>query len=168
MPEMNLPEPFDGRAVVKTTVKIKNAGDGLSKAMAADAQTIHLGERLTVVLEVDCSGVDVRPLDKDDLSGPVTVAYVLSATSKATIVDDKLVRAALDAQQKRNDEAAGKPQMDFPDAEAPAALAPDDDPSVPSPGMQGASNGETAPRPARRATKATKAAKALAEPPSGN
>lgn len=137
MPEMKLPEPYDGRPVVKTTVAIKKAGDGLSQAMATDAQTLHIGERLTVVLEVDVSSVKHAPLDKDDLSGPLVLTYTLSATSRATIVDDRLVSAALEAQQKRNDEAAGRPQLDLDTADSiPAALADDDDPSVPSPGME--------------------------------
>jgi hypothetical protein len=136
MPDMKLPAPYDGQAVVKTTVKVRNAGDGLSQAMATDAQTLHMGEKLTVVLEVDVTGVDVRPLDKDDLKGPLVVAYVLSATSRATIIEDSLVAAALEAQQKRNDAAAGKPQLDLDSADGiPAELDPDDDVNVTSPGL---------------------------------
>jgi hypothetical protein len=137
MPEMRLPDPFDGRPITKTSVSLRNAGDGLSKALAADAMVLHIGDELTVAMKVVVKGVGIDPLDDDNpATGPLGLSYVLKAGGRATILEDELVEAALEAQQKRNDAAAGKPQIEFPDAEAPPVLDADDDPSVPSPGME--------------------------------
>lgn len=123
-----LPDPYDGQPIVQVSPKVTNTGDGLSKSMTTDAVQLRLGDQLTVIMDVEVAGVDLRPVDKDDPAGPLVAKYVLRAGGRATIVDadDDTVAAILDAQQKRNDEAAGKPQL---------PLAEGDDPSRVSPGL---------------------------------
>jgi hypothetical protein len=133
----SLPAPFDGQPVVKAGVKVRNAGDGLSKALTTDPQTLHLGERVVVLIETEVTGADIRPLDKEAPRGPVTVSYVLTATSRATIIEDDSIEDLLAAQHRRNEEAAGVLHLDL-DGDGPDPvpdLAPDDDLEVPSPGI---------------------------------
>jgi hypothetical protein len=129
MPEMHLPEPYDGSPVVKTVVKVTKTGDGLSKAVAAQPMTLHHGDEVDVVIRCTVASTTLKPLDPDaDPRGPQVAAYDLQGGGKATILDvgDNAIAALYEAQEKRNDEAAGKPQL---------PLAPGDDPSVPSPGV---------------------------------
>ena len=72
---------FEGEEVLGTTIKITNAGDGLSKAMSIDFQELK------------------------DADGAMRV-HVLKA-GRATMVDGKLVADVLDEQDKRLEEAAG-------------------------------------------------------------
>jgi hypothetical protein len=97
--------------------------------MTTDAVQLRLGDQLTVIMDVEVAGVDLRPLDKDDPAGPLVAQYVLRAGGRATIVDadDGTVAAILDAQQKRNDDAAGKPQLPYDSST--------DDPNRVSPGL---------------------------------
>lgn len=115
MPDPKLPEPYDGQPVIKTTVKITRAGDGLSEALATDQQTLHLGEKVTVVLETEVVGVNIKPLDKETPSGPLVAQYVLAATDRATIADGEDIEAMLVEQQKRNEQAKGIHQLPMDD-----------------------------------------------------
>lgn len=137
MPEPRLPDPFDGRPITKVTTSIKGAGDGLSKALATDAMTLHHGDKLTAVLDVVCVATKVSPLDAETPEGPQQVQYELKATGRATFVDSALqadVDNLLDAQERRNAEHRGTPAL--PDVGTiPTGLAPGDDGSAPSPSL---------------------------------
>lgn len=131
-----LPDPYDGQPIVKVTTQVTNAGDGLSKAMATDALRLHMGEPVTLLLDAEVAGVNVRPLDKEDPKGPLVATYVLRASGRATFVDptDGTVQAMLDAQQKRNDEAAGRQQLPYDSAT--------DDPARPSAALAAPADGD--------------------------
>src|SRR5687767_9534454 len=43
--------PHDGRQVMRTTVAITRAGDGLSEALKVDPEELHHGQRVFIVLE---------------------------------------------------------------------------------------------------------------------
>jgi hypothetical protein len=146
MPEMKLPAPYDGLPVVKTVVKIRKVGDGLSKAASTDPMTLHHGDEVDVIVRCVVASTTLKPLDDESPRGPQVACYDLEGTGKATIVDigDQAITALLDAQQKRNDEAAGRPQL---------PLSPDDDTSVPSEAID--PNGAAKARAAKKATKAT-------------
>ena len=140
MPEMTLPDPYDGLPIVKVAAALKGAGDGLSKALATGAMKLHHGDRLIAILDVEVSETSIKPLDKEEPRGPQQAKYTLVADGRATFVDEALradVNQLLDAQAKANDAAAGRPQLPLegPDA-IPAALDPADDPERPSPGME--------------------------------
>lgn len=88
---------IDGIPVAGTTIAIRNAGDGLSKAMKVDPQLIHHRETVFVVIECEC--VDVQfPEIKD--ANEVMRKHILKA-GVATLVDRRAVIAALDAQRER-------------------------------------------------------------------
>lgn len=106
-------EPFDGRDVLRSTIKITNAGDGLSEALKIDPQEFHHGQRLFVVLEVECTKVEYAPIkDTEALSR----GHSLRA-STAAIVDEVLVKQVIDEQRDRiqaaRDAAAGVERIPF-------------------------------------------------------
>lgn len=94
---------FDGREVIRATVAITNAGDGLSKAMAVDPAVMHHGDKIWVVLECDVAKVRFDPVDD---TAKLTRVHILRAGA-ATLVDEDLVREHLDEQQRRIEEAEG-------------------------------------------------------------
>jgi hypothetical protein len=128
MPEMHLPEPYDGSPVVKTVVKVTKTGDGLSKAVGTMPMTLHHGDEVDVVIRCTVASTTLKPLDPEDPRGPQVAAYDLQGGGKATILDvgDDTISALYAAQEKRNADAAGTPQL---------PLADGDDPAVPSPGV---------------------------------
>lgn len=91
---------FDGRAVMKSTVAVTNAGDGLSAAMKVDPREFHHGETVTVAIECEVVKVRLDPFDKTDLQGPLIRHHVLKAGT-ATIVDGDLLTAQLNDMRER-------------------------------------------------------------------
>lgn len=101
---------FDGSLVLSTSIKVTNAGDGLSAAMAVDPVVMHLGEKRYVVLE--CEVVDVTFREIPDTGGAVTRVHRLKAGDAAIVAPD-LVADALAAQRQRILEAQGVQEFDF-------------------------------------------------------
>ena len=94
---------FDGREVIKATVAITRAGDGLSAALAVDPQALDLGDKVYVVLECEVGKVSFEPVkDTQHLARVHTLR-----TQGATLVDEDLVRKHLDEMQVRIEEAQG-------------------------------------------------------------
>lgn len=88
---------LDGIPVAGTTIAIRNAGDGLSKAMKVDPKILHHRETVFVVLE--CEVIDVQfPEIKD--ANEIMRKHVLRA-GVATIIDRSSVIAAIDAQRDK-------------------------------------------------------------------
>jgi hypothetical protein len=94
---------FEGEDVLGTTIKITNAGDGLSKAMSIDNEELHRKQIVHVILECEVTKVTFQELK--DADGAMRV-HVLKA-GRATMIDGKLVEEALDEQDKKLEEAAG-------------------------------------------------------------
>jgi len=88
---------FDDRDVLRTTIAVTNAGDGLSDALKVDPKLMHLGEKVYVVLECEVAKVRFDPIKDTDALSRV---HVLKAGT-ATLVDADLVRAQLDEQAER-------------------------------------------------------------------
>ena len=105
---------FDGKSVLATSIKITNAGDGLSKAMAVDPQLMSLHQKIYVVLECEVSRVQFQ--DIKDVDGVVRIHTLKAGT--ATVVDQDMVQDVLDAQIARLEEAAGISKLPFDGADA--------------------------------------------------
>lgn len=98
--------PFDGLDVLRTTISVTNAGDGLSDSMKVDPQEFHHGDRVYVVLECEVAKVRFDPVKDTDA---LTRVHVLRA-GNATIVEADLVKPMVDAmadriQRAKEDEA---------------------------------------------------------------
>jgi len=96
---------FEDRTITKTTIAMRNAGDGLSQAMAIDPQLLHQGDTVYVVMECKVGPVSFDPI-KDSETECVR-KHVLRAGA-ATIVDAHLVKAAVEAQTAKIVEAREK------------------------------------------------------------
>lgn len=93
---------FEGRDVLSSTVAIRNAGDGLSKAMSVDPVELHQDQIVYVVIE--CEVEKIR-FDRVPKTEGLERVHMLKA-GRATLIDKSVVDAELDAQQRRIDDAA--------------------------------------------------------------
>lgn len=126
---------FDGKPVVRSTIAIVGAGDGLSAALRVDPKSFHQGDKVYFVLEGIVTDVTFTPLSKDDPSGPQVRKHKIKAGT-ATEVDEQLVKVQLDNQRavilKAQEAAKGIKPLPFDDeadelaaAEAKADAEPD-------------------------------------------
>lgn len=127
-------KPFEGREVSSTSIRITNAGDGLSEALEIDPLTLRIGERVYVVLECDVSKIrhEPRKAAKGEESDPTDLVRVqILRASAATLVDKELVGDAIAAQKDRiqaaKDAAAGQERLDLEAEEQRLADDEDDD-----------------------------------------
>lgn len=100
---------FEGSEVIGTTVAIKGAGDGLSKALAIEPRELRINETVYVVIECNVSSIAFEPI-KDTSS--IQRKHSLRAGT-ATIVDKELVQEALREQQDKIDAEEAKKRLDF-------------------------------------------------------
>lgn len=110
--------PFDGLPVVRTTIAVTNAGDGLSDALGIDPQEFHHGQTVYVVLECEVTKVAHVPVDKDT-PGILIRQHTLRAGT-GTIVDADLVEEQVQRQAERIDTAKRHARGEFTLDEAQA------------------------------------------------
>lgn len=87
---------FEGRDVVQSTIKVTNAGDGLSEAMSVDPIEMHLGEKRYLLIEAEVHRVNYEELKDTDVLRRV---HTLKAGT-ATLVDDEYARELIEKQRK--------------------------------------------------------------------
>lgn len=100
---------FEGHDTIGTRIAITSAGDGLSKAMAIEPESLKLGETVYVVLEAVVSKIAYEPVK--DTSSVVRVQTLKAGT--ATMVDAELVTEVLEEQRLKIEEAEGVVRLDF-------------------------------------------------------
>lgn len=91
-------EPYHGLDVVKTTISVRNAGDGLSDGMSIDPQYLPLGSTRYVVLE--CV-VDGHTLKRSKDSPNLLILEQVLKAGNAVIVDAASVTEMLEAQAEK-------------------------------------------------------------------
>lgn len=92
---------FEGRDVIKQTVAVTNAGDGLSEAMKIEPQEMHLGDMVYVVMECEVAKVRFDPVKDTDALARVSILRA----GTATIMEPSSVKEAIEAQRERNERA---------------------------------------------------------------
>lgn len=106
---------FDGLDVLRATIAVTGAGDGLSEAMKVDPQEFHHGEELYVVLKCEVAKVRFDPIKDTDA---LIRVHILKA-GDATIVDKGLVGPLVAEQAERirlaKEAAAGVRRLEFAD-----------------------------------------------------
>lgn len=141
--------PFDGKDVIKTTIAVTKAGDGLSAALAIEPEELHHGQTVYVVLETTVGKVQfIESSDSPDL---LIRQHVLVAGT-ATIVPEELVRDMIVAQrlkiERARDEAKGivaldgldpRPPVDEPGTDAEGFYDPEAD--IPAPTLSSIAGG---------------------------
>lgn len=124
-------QPFEGKAVLRSTIAITNAGDGLSNAMKVEPVEFHQGETVYVVLECEVASVGFKPIDKDDPGGPQARVHTFRAGT-ATIVDGAIVKEQVAEQAERiriaKEQAQGIQRLPLGDDEPTGDEATDDKP----------------------------------------
>lgn len=96
---------FEGRVVLNNTIKVTNAGDGLSKAMGLENAPgdLAIGAKVHVVLECEVAGIGfVKVKDTDGLVRVQTLK-----AGRSTFVEADFVEDALREQDLRLEKAAG-------------------------------------------------------------
>lgn len=103
--------PYQGKDVLRTSIAIKGAGDGLSEAMGIDPQELAIGSRGVLVLEFVVEAHKHKPI-KD--TNALSLEQILKAGT-ATLIDSDVVQAALAAQREKIDkakaDASGQPRL---------------------------------------------------------
>lgn len=89
---------FDGRPVLRSSIKLTKAGDGLSSAMRVEPEEFHSGERRYVVVEIVVGQITHDPITTDDVIHGFERKHEFVAEA-ATIVDASLVADAIEAQK---------------------------------------------------------------------
>lgn len=112
---------FEGREVAGYKIKITNAGDGLSAAMAIDPEAFTLGEHVYVVLECEVGRISFDPVK--DTNGVIRVQTLKAGT--ATTVDKELVDEVLEEQRVKIEEHQGVVRLDFGAGDADDSEASD-------------------------------------------
>lgn len=85
---------YRGRDIIRTSIVIRNTGDGLSESMGIDPQVLEIGEKGYVLLEYEC--IDhAHPMIKD--TDCLELKQVLKAGT-ATIVDADFAEEKIEQQ----------------------------------------------------------------------
>jgi hypothetical protein len=114
---------FEGEDVLTATVTITRAGDGLSDALAVHPVELHRGDRVQVVL--DCEVAEISFPGIKGAANALARRHKL-VTISATIVDEDVVRAALDATKRAVEERKGIQSIPFADKDPDAPDVPGD------------------------------------------
>lgn len=101
--------PHEGKPVQATTVKITNAGDGLSKSLKVEPVELHHGQVVMVALECEVGDIAYSPIK--DTNGLLRVHQL--KTLSATLVDEETVAKAIQTNKERIEAAAGITHLDF-------------------------------------------------------
>lgn len=133
-------QPFDGRDVVRSTIAVTGAGDGLSAAMAVDPQEYHHGQEVVIVIRGVVDKVRFDQLDRDDTDSALVRVHTIKAGT-ATILNEagvKRVQKDLDRQADAITRAveAAKGITKLPGVDDPPPVDDDevdDDPTEPTP-----------------------------------
>ena len=88
--------PFEGRDVVQATIKVTNAGDGLSAAMAVEPVEMHLGETRYLLIEAEVARVNYEEVKDAEVLRRV---HTLRAGTATLVADEYAVD--LIAQQRK-------------------------------------------------------------------
>lgn len=121
-------EPFEGREVTVTSITIPNASGGLRESLKVDPIELHKGDRVTLVMECEVDKIGFDPAKGNEETWDRR--HVLSVV-RATFIDTDAVRGALDAQQRRIEEAEGVQQLDLDGGDQGGDDGDDDDVQAP-------------------------------------
>ncbi len=107
-------DDFDGKTVVRTSIAITNAGDGLSTALAVSPRQLHHDEEVVIVLRGKVSKVGFAPLSPDTPDLLVRL-HTIKAGSATLLTTDQAseVDTYLDQEEERIKVAVEKAQGIF-------------------------------------------------------
>lgn len=98
---------FEGREVQRATVKITNAGDGLSEALNIDPEEIELDDERFYVLSGTCSRVSIET-DKNGITSRVHTIKTQRISKVDADVAGNMLAAAAEELERAKAEASGQ------------------------------------------------------------
>lgn len=104
--------------VINTSVAVKNAGDGLSKALAAAPMNLESGDRGFIALEYEVGAIHFVPVK--DAPGCFTRKADLNAET-VTFIDGQAVEDAIERQKIAIEEHQGVHRLPLEDGDEEAA-----------------------------------------------
>jgi len=107
-------KPFEGRDVVRCSVRLPRAAASLRAALDAAPVELHHDDVVYVLLKATVIGVGYPKAEKD--VEVLTREYTLSATF-GTLVEETDVSKALDNARRRIEDAQGVQRLPVPDDE---------------------------------------------------
>lgn len=103
--------PYEDRDVIQSSIRLTNAGDGLSQALAIAPAEYHVGQTVHVVIEAEVSRIAYEPVKDTDVLKRV---HTLRA-GLGTIVAEADVHQLINKARRDRDLAAGAtPLFDEP------------------------------------------------------
>ena len=112
--EANLP-PFEGRQVIRSTMQLTKAGDGLSNAVRLEPRALHHDDEGYLLVKYRVTKVNHEAVkDTDALSRVHTLETLEVAIVEDEDVDD-LMAAQLERRRRREDELKGRQQLPMDD-----------------------------------------------------
>lgn len=106
----------DGKEIIGCAIAVRQAGDGLSKAMQVEPQIIKDGTRVFIVMEGTVHGIDYKDVPNNDRA---TMRVHVVKAGTATLVDEEFAREVLDKQAAKIEEYQGINRLDFTDGDPP-------------------------------------------------
>lgn len=126
-PTTSVLTPYRGQPVMAAGIAIPNASGGLQAALAVDPVELEIGSIVHVVLQCEVRPPQYDPIDKDNNRGPLRLVNRLHAL-EGTFVDAAIVKAQLDAQRERVEQAKSiEEQRKREEAGEVPLFDPDDD-----------------------------------------
>lgn len=94
-------DPFEGLETIRSGIEIPGAAGGLRDALKVAPMQAHRADKVFVVLECQVAKIRHDPAKVDDEDDPAWVRVHIMDTLGAAIVDEELVRQALDEMAQR-------------------------------------------------------------------
>ena len=101
--------PYEDRDVLQATIKLTNAGDGLSQGLAIEPAEYHVGDVISLVIEATIARVAYEPIPDIDVLRRVHTAKTIIGT----VVQPETVVKLLDKAKRDVERAKGVERIPF-------------------------------------------------------
>lgn len=105
--------PYEDRDVLQTTIRLTNAGDGLSQGLAIEPAEYHVGDVISLVIEASISRVAYEPIPDTDVLRRVHTAKTIIGT----VVQPDTVVKLLDKAKRDVERARGVERLPIGDGD---------------------------------------------------
>lgn len=125
---------IDGHAVDGRTIKVTNAGDGLSESMKIKPHGLQIGDEGYLLMSFKVVGSNFKPKDKKDADGDYVREDVFKAGTALVVTDNVSIKKLIDKQTaavaelrlQQKEEKEGLKRIPFDDGGTDADQAAED------------------------------------------
>lgn len=100
----------DGKEIIGCAIAVRNAGDGLSKAMQVEPKIIKDGSTVYILMEGTVHGIDYKDVPNNDTK---TMRVHIVKAGTATLVDKEFAEETLQKQADAIEAFQGINKLDF-------------------------------------------------------